>query len=236
MRGIKTLVASIFVTILGAGTASAVTFCKSEKERNCFTGKFGLVEIPGDPKHKLLEADFGFVDGHGVGWQTNKGARTDGASIPPLLQPFVGGPWEEGYIRAAVIHDWYCDRHVYGWKETHRVFYDAMIASGLNLAKAKLMFYAVYSFGPTWGYPEPGTTCVGTPNCIQTVGPNAVFVKVPDQYGDLSKSAELKAMEAAIEFAEPNGGFSLDQLMEIADKAHPRQTLRNTAPSKGETK
>ncbi len=94
--------------LLSGAAASALTFCRDDKDRNCFTGKFGLIDVPGDPQHKLLEADFGYVDPSGIGWQTNKGAKTDGASIPPLLQPFVGGPWEDGYIRAAVIHDWYC--------------------------------------------------------------------------------------------------------------------------------
>jgi len=97
---------------LSSAPASAISFCKTDTDHNCFTGKFGLDEIPGDPQHKRLEADFGYIDPTGVGWQTNKGAETDGASIPPLLQPFVGSPWEDGYIRAAVIHDWYCDRHV----------------------------------------------------------------------------------------------------------------------------
>ncbi|WP_413993310.1 DUF1353 domain-containing protein [Labrys okinawensis] len=222
--------------LIGASEASAITFCKTKDERNCFTGKFTLVDIPGDAGHKLLEADFGYVDPDGVGWQTNKDAKTDGASIPPLLQPFVGSPWEDGYIRAAVIHDWYCDRHVRAWKDTHRVFYNAMLASGLNKPKAKLLFYAVYSFGPRWGYLEPGTKCPGTQNCIQMTGKEAVFVQLPDTLNSLANADELKAMEAAIEQSEPTGGFTLDQLVAIADKAHPKQTLLDTAPSKGETK
>lgn len=230
----------VFVCLVGlllsGSAASAVTFCQNAGDRNCFTGKFGLVDVPGDPQHKLLEDDFGYVDPSGLGWQTNKGTKTDGASIPPLLQPFVGSPWEDGYIRAAVIHDWYCDRHVRTWKETHRVFYNAMIASGLSASKAKLMFYAVYSFGPSWGYLQPGTRCAGTQNCIQTTGNDSVFVQRPAQYNDLKNVDELKAMEAAIELTEANGGFSLDQLTAIADKAHPKQPLLDTAPSTGITR
>ncbi|MGX7744007.1 DUF1353 domain-containing protein [Rhodopseudomonas parapalustris] len=222
--------------LLATGDASAITLCKATSDRNCFTGTFGLVDIAGDPGHKLLAADFGFVDPEGLGWQTNKDAKTDGASIPPLLQPFVGSPWEDGYIRAAVIHDWYCDRHVRAWRKTHRVFYDAMRASGLNEAKAKLLFYAVYAFGPRWGYLVPGTKCPGTQNCIQMTGKEAVFVQMPAALDNLAGAEELKAMETAIELSETHGGFSLDQLMAIADRAHPKQTLLDTAPSAGETK
>ncbi|UIJ82409.1 DUF1353 domain-containing protein [Rhizobium leguminosarum] len=68
---------------LGSGSASAVAFCEAAGDRNCFTGMFGLVDIPGGPDHKLLEADFGYIDAKGVGWQTNKATKTDGASIPP---------------------------------------------------------------------------------------------------------------------------------------------------------
>jgi hypothetical protein len=232
MKVLRYFVVSALALLVFSPPASAITLCAGATDRNCFTGKFGLVNIPGDPKHKLLEADFGYVDPNGVGWQTNKGTQTDGASIPPLLQPFVGSPWEDDYIRAAVIHDWYCDRHVRAWKATHQVFYNAMIASGLNVAKAKLMFYAVSAFGPSWGFTIPGTKCSGTKNCIQTVGNDSVFVKIPAQFDDLSNTAELKAMEAAIELAEPKGGLSLDELMAVANKAHPKLNLLD-APASG---
>lgn len=65
----------------GCGSASAATFCKAGGNRNCFTGKFGLVDIPGDADRKLLEADFGSIDVQGTGRQTNKATKSDGASI-----------------------------------------------------------------------------------------------------------------------------------------------------------
>ncbi len=233
MKMFGCLTAASWMLVAHSMPASAVTFCKNNQDRNCFTGQFGLVEIPGDPKHRLLEADFGYVDQSGVGWQTNKGEPTDGASIPPLLQPFVGSPWEDGYIRAAVIHDWYCDHHVRAWRDTHRVFYNALLAGGLDKTKAKLMFYAVYAFGPSWGYTIPGHKCSETDNCIQTVGKDSVFVMLPGRYDDLGATAELKAMQAAIELTEPKGGLSLDELMAVADKAHPKQDLLDSPPAGG---
>ena len=207
--------------------------CKSTQDRNCFTGTFGLVNLPGEPKQKLLEADFGYIDSSGIGWQTNKGTKTDGASIPVLLQAFVGSPWEDGYIRAAVIHDWYCDRNVRPWKATHKVFYSAMIASGLESRKAKLMFYAVYAFGPRWGYLIPGTPCKATDNCIQAK--DSVFIQIPSKLDDISNTSELKAIEAMIEVTETKGGLSLEELMAVADRAHPKQDLLDTSSSGGIT-
>lgn len=211
--------------ILAAGPANAVTFCKSDKDRNCFTGKFELVDVPGDAEHKRLAHDFGFVDPKGVGWQTNKGDRTDGASIPKLLQPAVGSPWRDEYIRAAVIHDRYCDedklRNVRSWRATHRVFYDAMIAAEMSPAKAKLMYYAVYAFGPKWGWPEPGKPCKGTANCIQVTGSESVFISKLARYDDPGMEAELKAVGHLIDAAEPAGGLSIADLERAADAAHP---------------
>jgi len=43
-------------------------------------------------------------------------------------------------------------------------------------------------------------------------------------------------MEATIELTESKGGLSLDELMAVADKAHPRQDLLDSPPSGGLTK
>src|SRR5689334_10444439 len=59
--------------------------------------------------HCELGADFGFIDPKGVGWQAAKGLITDGASIPPWAQPIVGKPFDESFVKAAIIHDHYCD-------------------------------------------------------------------------------------------------------------------------------
>lgn len=236
MRTAMLLVTTALCVAVSVSDGLATSVCLTSTDHNCFTGNFGLVDILGDPQHKLLKEDFGYIDPDGLGWQTNKGTKTDGASIPPLLQTFVGSPWEDGYIRAAVIHDWYCDRHVRPFKATHRVFYNALIASGLNAAKAKLIFYAVYTFGPSWGYPEPGKKCSITENCIQMTENGAPFIERPDRYSDLTNISELKALDAVIEVAELTDGLSLEQLMAIADKTHPKLPLLDSAPTTGVTK
>ena len=78
------------------------------------------------------------------------GAKTDGASIPRILwltyPPFTGK-----YRQAAVVHDYYCQLRSRTWKDTHKVFYDAMRTSGVPEKTAKIMYGAVYGFGPRWG-------------------------------------------------------------------------------------
>jgi hypothetical protein len=217
-----------------AAQASGEKACKVSGDKDCFTGSFGLVDIPGESQHKLLAADFGYVDSSGAGWETKKGAKTDGASIPSLLKPFIGSAWEDGYIRAAVIHDWYCDRHVRSWKDTHMVFYDAMLASGLERQKAKLMFYAVYTFGPRWGYLVPGTPCKGTDACINNTQ-KTVFMTTPGKLDDVSKVAELKLVEAMINVTASKGELSLEDLMKMADKTHPQQDLVAANPDAAAT-
>lgn len=74
----------------------------------------------------------------------------DGASIPRALWTLIGGPFEDKYRNASIIHDWYCDVRSRPWKDTHRVFYHAMITSSVPIAQAKLLFAGVYWGGPRW--------------------------------------------------------------------------------------
>jgi len=85
--------------------------------------------------------------------ETTTGYQTDGASVPEALwalyPPFTGN-----YRQAAVIHDYYCDNKQRTWQDTHKVFYYAMRAANVDEKTAKIMYGAVYLFGPRWG---PGT-------------------------------------------------------------------------------
>ncbi|WP_333605307.1 DUF1353 domain-containing protein [Novosphingobium sp.] len=117
-----------------------------------------------------LVKDFGFIDPRGVGWQAQAGLKTDGASIPGWAQPLVGGRFDEAFIKAAVIHDHYCIRHVRSFLDTHRVFYDALIASGVDPVKANTMYYAVLVGGPKWITVISGQPCRIGSNCVQYFG------------------------------------------------------------------
>jgi hypothetical protein len=117
-----------------------------------FIGSF-VAEFGNDGRKVTLKEPFGYIDPGGLAWNVPDGYQTDGASVPAALwalyPPFTGE-----YRRAAVIHDYYCDSKERSWEETHKVFYFAMRAANVAEKTAKIMYTAVYLFGPRWG---PGT-------------------------------------------------------------------------------
>lgn len=96
----------------------------------------------------------------GIDWPVPPGAWLDGASIPRPLWSVVGGPYEGLYRTASIVHDHYCITRSHTWRDTHRMFHDAMRCSGVGSVKASVMFYAVYRCGPRW--PDPGLEALGT--------------------------------------------------------------------------
>jgi Protein of unknown function (DUF1353) len=102
-----------------------------------------------------------FIDASGWNWLAPEKSLTDGASIPEIFVPLVGFPNEPRFVNAAALHDAYCGigneegpvYHSKTWQEVHRLFYDALVASGTSDLKAKIMFAAVWLGGPRW-YPK----------------------------------------------------------------------------------
>lgn len=103
-----------------------------------------------DGRTMELQQDFVYVDSSGVEWLAPKGAKVDGASIPPAAWPLIGGPFEGRYRNASVIHDVACQLKSRPWQAVHRVFYDAMLLSGVSSLKARTMYAAVLIGGPKW--------------------------------------------------------------------------------------
>lgn len=98
---------------------------------------------------KLL-APLTYIQTNGEEWLAPQDAWLDGASIPRPFWSIIGGPFEGLYLEASVVHDYYCDHHVRPWRAVHRMFYDAMLCRGVDGFKARMMYYAVYRFGPRW--------------------------------------------------------------------------------------
>lgn len=184
-----------------------------------FKGSLVLLPNGGDAtgKTRILGDDFFFDDDNGLVWKADKGDVTDGASIPQELQGLVGHSFDADLIRAAVIHDHYCDdeRHnrVRSWRATHRVFYDMLRASDVPLLRAKLLYYAVFTFGPKWGYLDQGDVC-GV-NCINSVEPR-YFEKMTYTY-EQAEDGEFNSILATLE-AQP--AISLDVLDQLAETRH----------------
>ncbi len=103
-----------------------------------------------DGRRVELTKAFNYTDPNGLLWSVPKKAIVDGASIPRILWTPLGGPFEGKYRKASVIHDFYCDRRSRAWEAVHRVFYDAMITSGVSGGQANLLYAGVYWGGPRW--------------------------------------------------------------------------------------
>ena len=128
-------------------------------------GAFACAEVNGVSKGRFLTeldlrdvngrdfellGEFKYQDPKDVIWIVPKGTTVNGASIPRVLWGLVGGPWSGKYRRASVIHDYFFDRIKYGSESIHRVFYDAMLTSGVSSFQAKTMYYAVLRFNDRW--------------------------------------------------------------------------------------
>lgn len=185
----------------------------------CFIGKLLLLPNGSDSagKTRVVGDDLYFVDPDKFVWKAGKGDVTDGASIPDLFQPIIGGPFEPDYLPAAVIHDHYTNRNhrVRSWRDTARVFYQAMLVNGVNVVKAKTMYFAVYAFGPHWGFLAKGVPC----------GQNCVFT-VPVQVtssgkGDVAATGIEATLPEGRAYAEQGSDFAAihsDELNDIQKK------------------
>lgn len=200
----KPLMIAAAIVALAVGPASA---------SGRFEGKLELIPAGCEKSKKCkLKDKFGYVDSNGLGWEARAGLETDGASIPDWAQPFIGGQFEKEYIRAAVIHDHYCDRYVRPWRQTHWVFYDALLASGVEKSKALLMYFAVYLGGPKWVKLIKGKPCGTGDNCIQNIpgqqwpagtrrvaGEGGEHLERPAKYDDPNFAKQLQDAQKFIE-------------------------------------
>jgi len=122
-----------------------------------YFGRLLLEPLPDGRRMRLAEP-FGFLDAKRKRWPVPRHAIVDGASIPQALWSVAGGPFDGKYRDASVVHDYYCSVRLEPWKAVHRVFYEAMLASDVSPARAKLMYAAVYFAGPRWSDMDTANT------------------------------------------------------------------------------
>ena len=106
-----------------------------------------------DYRDMKLLAKFGYLDPYGVYWEVPAGYVTNGASVPWYLWPALGGPYDGPYRDAAVLHDYYCEKQLFTWEQTHEMFYNASRRRGVSETKAKTMYLGLQLFG--WKWPPP---------------------------------------------------------------------------------
>lgn len=97
-----------------------------------------------------LTTNFAYADPRGKEWTAPRGAMVNGASIPQAFWSLIGGPWDGAYRQASVVHDVACETMQASWQDTHRMFYEACRCGGVEERTAKMMYWAVYHFGPRW--------------------------------------------------------------------------------------
>lgn len=120
--------------------------------KNLFIGDVNTKWLKDGRRMQLL-SDLTFIDENSNLWYVPERWVIDGASIPAVFWTSIGSPFVGKYRNASIVHDYYCDVKTTTWKATHRMFYSASIASGVNQIKAKLMYSAVYLGGPRWEEP-----------------------------------------------------------------------------------
>ena len=86
---------------------------------------------------------FGYIDQSGRIWEVPANFKTDGASVPRALWSIICSPFTGKYRNAAILHDRYCETRARSWQDTHRLFYEVMVASGVEQTQATLMYAAV---------------------------------------------------------------------------------------------
>ncbi len=129
----------------------AFTACQTKPIQSWgyFSGSV-VTEWMDDGRKMKLVKPLQYIDPSNEIWDAPAGSIVDGASIPKIAWPIIGGPFEGKYRNASVIHDVACDKKDRLWYTTHKAFYHAMRASGEDEIIAKIMYGAVYCLGPRW--------------------------------------------------------------------------------------
>ncbi len=114
-----------------------------------FTGDTSL-RFDSDKYQVTTNGEFVFTDSKGITWPVPKGYVSTGASIPRSFWSVVGSPLSSDYAVPVVLHDYHAELKQRSWQEVNRMFYEALLRSGVDEHTAKLFYYATYRFGPRW--------------------------------------------------------------------------------------
>jgi hypothetical protein len=137
-------------------------------EHNMTNPKFGrytgrLVLDSSSSRQTKTTSDFGFLDSDGRDWPVPLGTIVDGTSIPSALWFLFGDRCEGKHREAIAVHDHYCAVRSTDWRSVHRMFYHAMLTSGVSVRRAKLVYAGVYFAGPRWEDAAVGSLQAGQP-------------------------------------------------------------------------
>lgn len=71
----------------------------------------------------------------------------DGASIPELVRPYIGGPWDPRRLPAAIVHDWLYASHALPKWIADLVFLWLLVLHGHGILRSLADWWAVSRFG-----------------------------------------------------------------------------------------
>lgn len=142
-------IAAGLAMIAGGGTAIYVLWPDRPGQFGYFVGQVEAAWSDDGRTMRLLQP-LTYVDPSGRVWTAPDQTTIDGASIPQAFWSVIGGPFEGSYRNASVIHDAACQQRDQPWEDVHLMFYHACRCGGVSEKKAKVMYLAVYHFGPRW--------------------------------------------------------------------------------------
>ena len=192
----------------------------------------GTLSSDGNTFH--LTQEFRYLDPNDMLWTVEPGVQVDGASIPRLFWSFIGSPWAGRHRLASVVHDHYCNTRTRTAYATHRSFYNGMRANGVEVWRAKFMYWAVLAAGPDWDLQFPG-------GFQDTLTDHGRPQDMPQSMAYLYKDVLLSKATAVARTLKTSGGKYLDvdgsgrisaELDEIDAQAEPyRRMFRNLDPA-----
>lgn len=158
------LAAAILLVVTACGGGGSTPAIPPAASPGFTPNAITLKEVPGTSLKELVDERLVFTDSAGIEWAAPQGTLTDGASVPRLALWVTDGRFDGTFLKAAVIHDAYCQAENAGrcpqqyrtkpWKAVHRMFYEACLAGGTPPTRARIMFAAVWLGGPRWNDPE----------------------------------------------------------------------------------
>ena len=75
-----------------------------------------------------------------------------------IMDTITSDPLSDNLMRAVLVHFYYCLVKRRSWQDTHDIFHEIMIQSGVDEVTATVLYYSAYRFSLRWGC-SMGTTC-----------------------------------------------------------------------------
>jgi hypothetical protein len=157
MRQIALIVLVVAIVVMSPNTYGGkidITYAEntnsvSKRYYGKYNGSVKTEWLKDGRKMRLLKS-ITYIDPKGIKWIAPVGLEVDGTSIPQFFWSLVGGPYEGKYRDASVIHDAACFQKLRSWESVHEAFFNAMLASGVDLETALEFYAAVFHYGPRW--------------------------------------------------------------------------------------